>query len=309
MIYFDCHCDTLTEISAAKENLYKNDKNVDLFRVSSHFEKYAQIFALWIDRKKILPGKEEEGFEEIYRNALLLLEEQKECICLCTTYGEVEEAFRNNKNAALLAVEDLSIAGSYLDHLRDLKIRFATLTWNYENEYGFGAAVNPQGHLKKRGRETVKKLVEQGIVLDVSHLSQAGFYDVCEETNQPFLASHSNSHAVCPHARNLTDEQFTELIKRKGLCGINLYRPFLSEDGDQLYLLRHIDHVLSLGGEEILCFGCDFDGGHNDFIQGIKGVESMEPLIELLLSHHYSEDLVKRLFYQNGFEFLNRVLD
>jgi membrane dipeptidase len=138
-----------------------------------------------------------------------------------------------------------------------------TLTWNGKNDIASGN--DTADGMSDFGREAVRALEDHRIVVDVSHLNDAGFADLLHVATRPFVASHSNSRAVCPHPRNLTDAQFGEIRDRGGLVGINYYRAFIADvpagkDVTFDQLSRHIDHFLSLGGEKVLALGSDFDG-------------------------------------------------
>lgn len=308
MKYFDCHCDTLTRLANEGGNLKKNQINLDLERIENQFLGYGQIFALWTDVKAV-KGSLEDDFMRMYRKALLLLEEQKDEMVLCKNAEDLENVWREGKKAAFLSVEDASYMGRLIENAKELGIRFVLPVWNYENEYGYGAAADNKKGLKPAGMELIQKLEEQEIVIDVSHLSEGGFYDVCERTKRPFMASHSNTRAYCDNVRNLTDDQIRALIQREGFMGLNLYREFLGSDSCTLeQILFHTEHVLELGGEKILGFGSDFDGCGDTFPHGITGTESMEKIVELFLLHNYSEDLVKDIFYRNAEQFLKRAL-
>ena len=146
------------------------------------------------------------------------------------------------------------------------------------------------------------------ILPDVSHASEPLFWDVLENTRGPVIATHSDAKALCSHPRNLTDQQFLALKQRGGLVGLNFYPTFLADSGkgEAVDILRHAEHFLSLGGEEVLAMGSDFDGA--DMPSGITGIESMEYLAELFARHGYSDDLIDRIFYQNSFRFFEKYM-
>lgn len=138
-----------------------------------------------------------------------------------------------------------------------------TLTWNGENELGSGCAGT--GGLTGFGKEAVKLMEENGIIVDCSHLNDAGFEDLLNITKRPFVASHSNLRSCCEVPRNLREDQFVELVRRGGLCGINLYSRFISVpdqkgEGERELLFRHIYRMLELGGEDCIAWGTDLDG-------------------------------------------------
>ena len=134
---------------------------------------------------------------------------------------------------------------------------------------------------------------------DVSHLSDAGFWDLAECTNSPIIASHSNSRSVFFHTRNLTDEQFTAIIKKNGIVGLNCYAAFLGEGSVTMDdLRRHLDHFLALGGEKTVALGGDWDGCDR-LPAGFAGNWSWLDFYEYLLRANYAEDLLQDLYFNN----------
>jgi len=165
-----------------------------------------------------------------------------------------------------------------------------------------------KGGLSAFGRDAVALMNELDMIVDVSHLSDEGFADVAEICRKPFVASHSCSRKLCGHPRNLTDEMFVTICRAGGLVGINYSRGFLVPDGcTTMYdVIRHAEHFLSLGGENVVCMGSDFDG--TDMPDGISGVESIGSLYELFLKHNYSESLVRKIFWDNAHGFMRKAL-
>jgi membrane dipeptidase len=142
-----------------------------------------------------------------------------------------------------------------------------------------------------------------GMLVDVSHLSDPGFWDVIEMARRPIMASHSNSRAICSHPRNLTDAQFTAIIKNRGIVGLNLCREFVGGREDLDALIAHLDHFLELGGEKTVALGGDLDGCTP--IDGVSDVTGWSRLYERLLQKNYQESVVRNLFYNN----MMRVVD
>lgn len=302
--YFDCHADTLTEIKSERDSLRKNSLDLDLERVHAFAGHYAQVFALWRDRREIQKGREEEAFMCIYRRARQLLQAERDHMVWCRTGDEMKAAFADGKGAAFLSVEDISIMGSAAERIRELGISFAMLTWNYENEYACGAAAGQNRGLSRRGRECVRSLLAQKIVLDISHLSDQGAEDIFLLTDRPVIASHSNVRDICPAPRNLKMEQIRELIRRKGLIGMNFYAPFVGEKPELTSLLRHIDVILEAGGEDVLALGTDFDGCSGCFPKGVCGVQSVPDLWRILAEAGFSEAIRKKIFFENAEQFV-----
>ena len=309
MNYFDGHADTLTEIRTAGETLAKNGGDLDLNRVSAFAGRYGQVFALWKDRKQLEDTPERE-FQRIYDRAAALLAEQGERICLCRKKEDLHAAFLKGKAAALLAMEDLSLMGSQAKQIRQLGFTSAMLTWNYENEYGYGAACSQQGRLKDKGREMALRLLEQQIVLDISHLSDGGVEDLFQMTDRPLIASHSDVRELCDRARNLQRDQIQEIIRRGGIIGMNLYRPFLGS-GPRVGLedlFRHMEYILNLGGENALVMGTDFDGCDQLFPEGITGAESIPALAAAMKKSGFGGELTEKILFSNALKFWERNL-
>jgi membrane dipeptidase len=143
------------------------------------------------------------------------------------------------------------------------------------------------------------------MLVDVSHLSDPGFWDVAEELSGPFFASHSNARAVFSHPRNLTDEQFTAIIDHNGVVGLNLYANFLGERADLDTAIAHLEHWLELGGERTVALGGDLDGC-SSLPEGITGIQDLDRLWELL-QRNYSEALVRALFFENLMRVVSEV--
>lgn len=306
MRYFDCHADTLTEITKPGEDLERNTCDLDLERVEKFADPYTQIFAIWRDRKKMDEEKPEEEFLRLYRRAAELLEKADQKIIWCRNAQDMEEAHKSGKAAAFLSLEDISTAGRYAEQIYSLGFRFAMLTWNYENRYACGASSDQHRGLTEEGKELTKYLIDQGIILDISHLSDQGAEDLMTLTDAPIIASHSNVRSVCPHPRNLPEGLIRELIRRQGLIGINFFAPFVGENPQVEDLLRHMDVILSLGGEDVLALGGDLDGCDGVFPAGIIGVETVPVLRERMEKAGFGAALIEKVFFENAENFIWR---
>lgn len=163
---------------------------------------------------------------------------------------------------------------------------------------------NLTGGLTEKGREMVEEMEALGMIPDVSHLSDAGFYDVLEVTGKPFVASHSNARAVCPCVRNMTDDMIRKLAERGGVMGLNFCADFLEEKplgennpGTIEAVVRHAGYIANVGGIEVLGLGSDFDG--IDMHAELPGAQSMERLWDALHRAGFSQDALDRIFYGN----------
>lgn len=188
------------------------------------------------------------------------------------------------------------------------RVRMAALTWNNENELGYSAKSQSTEGLKPFGLHFVREADRRGILCDVSHLNDAGFWQLVEKAELPPVASHSNCRALANHFRNLTDDMIRALIEREGFMGMNFYSAFLAREGTATldHLFAHMDHVLELGGEKILGFGSDFDG-IDEWPEGLGDPRDFAPLVDLMRAHGYSEETVENICWKNFWRVLKKA--
>lgn len=308
---FDAHCDTLSRNCPrhpyyAGGNLRRNSGHLDLERLHTAFAPCAQFFAVfdtWDSEKEWKVESLYTSFQAQYALFERTMAENRDLVRHCRTAAEAEAAHAAGKIAAFLSVEGAELLDCDEGMLADAYqkgVRMVNLTWNFENALSGSNADAPDKGLTERGRSFVRKMQELGMLVDVSHLSDPGFWDVAElsaAAGVPFIASHSNARALCPHKRNLTDGQFTAIIKSRGVAGLNLCDKFLAERPTLDDAVAHIEHFLSLGGEENVAIGGDWDGC--DLCPGVEGVTDLGLLYERLLRRNYSEALVRAIFYDN----------
>ena len=308
MNYFDCHADTLTAIRAEGETLARNSCDVDLLRTGVFAERYAQVFAIFANVDAIDPAEREARFLNSYARAKELLEAQGERISFVRSAAEMHAAHDEGKFAAFLSIEDASYMGSFAPQAYELGFRFAMLVWNNDNEFACGSVSNQRKGLTAAGRKLVQTYLNDGIVMDISHLSDAGADELFGMTDKPIIASHSNVRDICNVPRNLAKWQVDELIRRKGLIGLNLFGYFVAEQNPTINdLIRHADYVLSIGGEDVLCMGADLDGCNGFFPERVEGVQSM-PLLRSEFAARFGEAIAEKVFFSNAAAFVDRVL-
>ncbi len=189
----------------------------------------------------------------------------------------------------------------------DFGVRLFTLTWNNNNAISSAIMSESDNGLTGFGRMVVKECENLGIMIDLSHISEKGFYDVAEAAKKPFICSHSNSRAVYEHRRGLSDEQFKILVEKGGVSGINFAPYFLGENAGVEDIVRHIEHFCSLGGEKNIGIGSDFDG-IECMPLGCNGAEFMNTIAEELLKNNYSEDTVSDILYNNFVRIFKKIL-
>jgi membrane dipeptidase len=223
---------------------------------------------------------------------------------------DLEFAIRENKIGALLTLEGVEGLKGSLRNLRIiyyLGVRCIGITWNYANWAADGVLEPRKGGFTIKGKKFVEECNKLGILLDISHLAETGFWQLMEMSQKPIFASHSNAFELCRHPRNLSNEQIKALIANKGLVGLTFVPGFIKSTTPQISdLLLHIDHVCSLGGENHIGFGSDFDG-IDTFVPKLEHVGHYEHLWNEL-SKKYSSELVEKFAFKNWLQFLKMTL-
>ncbi|MBQ6579841.1 MAG: membrane dipeptidase, partial [Oscillospiraceae bacterium] len=221
------------------------------------------------------------------------------------TIEDIDRITESGKTAAILTVEGGRVLGGKIERLENLYndgVRMMTLTWNGENEIGKGSTDQNFG-LKPFGIDVIKEMERMGMVIDVSHLSDAGLDDVLKNVSCAVAASHSNLREICGHRRNLTDEYFKEIVHRRGIVGINFYKAFLNNDEENANLsdiVKHIERMLVLGGENAVCMGSDYDGC--DVVNGIRKMKDIPNLYDLV-NKEFGCELAEKIFWKNAYNF------
>ena len=302
---FDCHCDTITTAMEHGEDIYDNNLQLSLKRLTD-FERAIQIFAVWLDDKYI-----EQGFENTIKaiDFFDVCLKKHENIIEKITDGENLD--KSDKIGAILSVEGGEAIGDDIENIQrlyDRGVRLCTITWNRENSLGFGAQTGSNMPLKPFGIKALKEMERLGIIVDVSHLNRAGFLSVCEQGTRPFIASHSNAYALCRHSRNLTDDQLDMIRQTGSMVGINLYPPFLNDSGraDINDILRHTEYIANRVGDNKVCLGCDLDG-IDCTPEGINGVEDIHIIYEAFVLS-FGKKAANNIFFDNMYDFTSAML-
>lgn len=297
MRLFDLHCDTLYKAFTEHKSLVSNDCHISLER-GELFDKWIQCCAVWIPDE--LRG--EAAVQLVEDCSELLNTELSKPNVTAKRIDNVDDAVKSN---VMLTLEGGACLGGRLENVslfRRLGARTMTLTWNGSCEVGDGADVEGSKGLTPFGREVIGELERCGIVADLSHASDRLFYDVVQIARRPIIATHSNSRTVFPHRRNLTDEQFEIIQQSGGVVGLNFHKHFLAEENQSITdIIKHAEYFLSLGGENTIAVGTDFDGA--EMPDDIKGIADICKLYEGFLKLNYSETLLDKLFFKNAFNF------
>lgn len=310
MRFFDLHCDTLYRCLKEDKGLYDNNFDISL-KKGEDFDKWIECFAIWIS-----DGLSDYEINKLFNDAAnklnLEIKENESNIYKCSKIDDLKDNESIKKCGAIFTVEGGCVLlndVNRVDYLHKMGVKMITLTWNGKSDFGSGCLVDSPDGLTDFGKKALKRMNELGIYADVSHASDRLFFDVAQFINTPIIATHSNSRTICNHKRNLTDEQFKVIKESKGLVGINFCKDFLNPSGDASFIdiRKHIEHFLSLGGEDILCIGSDFDGA--DMPKDISSIKSVYDLYEYFLKCNYKETLVDKIFFNNAYnKFKNIIL-
>ena len=305
---FDGHCDTVLACLLRGGGFARNGGHLDLERTAV-FGPYAQFFAIFGDAAT-QPGLPlRQLFQKEYAIFQREMAANSGLAVHCRTAEEADAAFRAGKCAAFLSVEGAELLDCDVERLEEayrLGVRAVNITWNHANILSGSNAEEKERGLSGQGREFVRRMNRLGMLVDVSHLSDPGFWDVAELCEGPFIASHSNARAVFSAPRNLTDGQFTAIIEHHGVAGLNMFADFLGDDPDCDTVISHLEHFLSLGGEKNVSIGGDWDG-ISRMPRGMSGIQDMAELYERLLRRNYSEALVRDVFFNNLMRVVSKV--
>lgn len=313
------HCDTLLVLRMTGRNLDEIDAhiNVEKLRRGGAMLQCFAIFTPTGPEARIYRLSESPW--EYFLNTAQLFENQlQRCSAELAPMRSMAELRRNmaeGKISAMLTLEDaVCIDGdiSRVQTLYDKGVRMVTLTWNYENSLAYPNSPDPELHakgLKDFGIEAVSEMNRLGMIVDVSHLSEGGFYDVAHHSTKPFVASHSCARAVCEHSRSLTDKQLRTLADCGGVCGVNFYSAFLSPESEYSRneeILLHMEHIVNKAGVESVALGSDFDGISCGL--EMKDYAGMARLSELI-AERFGADNADRILHGNALRVFGDVLN
>ena len=311
---FDLHCDTALALLGRNMNeqgsLRKNQLHIDLERAAT-LGCYAQCFACFTTpfMEKWHNLSPVTVFERELEGIMLQLEKNSDLIAQAFSPEDIEENRRSGKMSAILTVEGpagFHFDPGMLEMLHKVGFRITSLGWNESNVLA-GSHKTGEG-LTDLGKEYVREAQRLGMLVDVSHLSDKGFWDLMEITSAPIVATHSNSRAVCDNSRNLTDDMFLAICRTGGVAGFNQCAPFVGEKPDLDTVCDHILHFLELdpSGKHI-ALGGDLDGC-DELPAGFDGVQSYPAMAQRLLQRGLGEQLVEDIFWNNALGVMKRAV-
>ncbi|MDO5435808.1 MAG: membrane dipeptidase [Clostridia bacterium] len=323
--YIDLHCDTISAIaSGGASSLRENSLHIDLQRLRRGGA-MAQTFASFVELMET-EKRGETPWDCVTRLLDLLDSELERNADLIRPALTAEDIRRNFSGGFLSAIRSTEEGAVYMDDparlraLYDRGVRIATLTWNHENGLAFpnrpvydpqtgeaiGTVPETEHGLKARGAEFVRAMEEMGMLIDISHLGDAGIDDVFSTVrpSTPVIASHSNARSVAGHPRNLSDKHLKQIAAHGGVAGINFYHAFLSDTRQDQHLsalddmIAHIRYIRNLIGTDHIAIGSDMDGISS--VLEIGGCEGMQRLADALSASGFSGNEIDKIFFQNA---------
>ena len=329
MKVWDLHCDTLSELRKAEKagqpkSFAHNDLHIDLEKLQQG-DYMLQCFAAFVNLGDQTPGADPlvTALEEIDQFKRIMAA-YPDKIAPVYTAADIRKNAEAGKISGMLTIEEGACCKGSLGVLRrmyELGVRMMTLTWNHENELA-APQLNPGGVLVPQtekgltgtGFEFLAEMERMHMIVDVSHLSDKGFWDIVEHGTRPFAASHSNCRAISPHNRNLTDEMIRAMAEKGGIAGLNYCASFVDADSAHPKLCRstverlakHAAHFKQVGGIEVISLGSDFDGigGQHE----LETAADMPLLAEALRREGFTEDEVEAIYWRNAYRFFKNNL-
>ena len=311
---FDLHCDTALGLlgKSLREcgSLQKNSLHIDLDR-AARLPGYAQCFACFTT-----PFMEQwygispvTVFERELASVLREVEKNADQIAIAYSASDVRQNQTEGKMSAVLTIEGPAGFGfdpALLEDLYNVGFRITTLGWNEKNP--LTGSHKTGGGLTDQGKEFVREAQRLGMLIDVSHISDEGFWDIMNITTAPVIASHSNSRSVCDVSRNLTDDMFLAICQTGGVAGFNQCAPFVGAQPDLDDVCSHFLHFLELdpSGKHI-ALGGDLDGC-DELPAGFSGIQDYPVLAQKLLQHGLTDQMVNDIFWNNALGVMERAV-
>ncbi|MDE6241459.1 MAG: dipeptidase [Anaeroplasmataceae bacterium] len=313
MNYIDLHCDTISELMG-KEDVHLLDAPLQInLKHLKEGNCLLQCFAMFVYLKKT-PNPFQYCIEMIDRY-YEEIEKYEEYIAPVLKFSDVAKNQKEGKISSLLTIEEGGVTESNLAYLRTfhkLGVRMICLNWNFENGVGhpnFKLTEHPdfknpntEEGLTEYGIKMVKEMNRLGMIVDVSHLSDKGFYDCLKYSSKPIIASHSNARGVCNHVRNLTDDMILKLKENGGVMGMNFCAAFLNENEEIgkdtiSCVIEHMKYIKNLAGVDVIALGSDFDGINPNI--KLENASFMPKLFEEMHNQGFTKEEIEKIAYKN----------
>lgn len=328
MRLIDMHCDTISELCHRdEETLYKNKLCIDIDGMRQS-KTQVQFFACFVSAASFAKRDKQESsamfsdavwnqaFEAILGMSDRLDQEQSEDLRVVRSYNDILKNTKKNVISALKTVEEGGVMNgdiARLEALYERGVRLITLTWNYANCLGFpnsrDSEIMKKG-LTTFGKQVVEVMNDKGMLVDVSHLSEGGFWECLKVSRVPVCASHSNARGLCNHPRNLSDEMLKALGEKGGVAGLNFYPMFLREGGNATLedIARHGAYMIQKGGEDVVALGTDFDGFENQpHDHWIGHVRDMDRVWDVMKEIGITERQLDKITSENAMRLLGQM--
>ena len=311
----DLHCDTIEKAFDERLKLNTNKLSFNTIDVKENLP-YIECLATFVHSKY---DKEQNGFKranEIIDNFYKIYNPEE--IYIIKQKEDLESSQLKLKIGAILSIENGTAISGDLGNIQKLYkkgIRMMGIVWNDDNDLSCGALTKNDTGLTELGKEYIKELDKQKIIIDVSHASKKTFWDICKtlESNNtylkenktqiyPIIASHSNVQKLCNHPRNLDDEQIKLIAKMKGVIGICFNKIFLTNSikASVLDIVNHIDYIVNLVGIDYVSFGSDFDGLEKEhMLEDVRGVNDYNKILNELNRRGYKQEEIDKICYKN----------
>ena len=306
----DLHCDTIMQLLDHPDSgdLYRNTWKIDIEKLQKAHSK-VQDFALFINLGETndLYGR----YEEMRNLCTTQIHLYGEHIQHVLSYQDVETVYESGKIGALMSIEEGGVLGGDLDKLKQAYqdgVRLITLTWNYPNGLGEPHCGEQHKKLTPKGIEFVEAMQDLGIIVDCSHLNDAGTEQLGDILDAPFVASHSNAREVTAHTRNLPDNLIKLIANKGGVIGLNFAQSFLGTSPVSRIddIVKHGLYLINKGGEDVVALGTDFDGIKPN--TEIKDASEMYRLYDAFKEAGLSVEQCEKLFWKNADRLLKEIL-
>ena len=306
----DLHCDTIMQLLDHPDScdLYRNTWKIDIEKLQKAHSK-VQDFALFINLGKT--NDPYDRYEEMRNLCTTQIHLYGEHIQHVLSYQDVESVYESGKIGALMSIEEGGVLGGDLDKLKQAYqdgVRLITLTWNYPNNLGEPHCGEQHKKLTPKGIEFVEAMQDLGIVVDCSHLNDAGTEQLGDILDVPFVASHSNAREVTAHTRNLPDNLIKLIANKGGVIGLNFAQSFLGTSPVSRIddIVKHGLYLINKGGEDVVALGTDFDGIKPN--TEIKDASEMYRLYDAFKEAGLSVEQCEKLFWKNADRLLKEIL-
>ena len=306
----DLHCDTIMQLLDHPDSgdLYRNTWKIDIEKLQKAHSK-VQDFALFINLGKT--NDPYGRYEEMRNLCTTQIHLYGEHIQHVLSYQDVESVYESGKIGALMSIEEGGVLGGDLDKLKQAYqdgVRLITLTWNYPNGLGEPHCGEQHKKLTPKGIEFVEVMQDLGIIVDCSHLNDAGTEQLGDILDVPFVASHSNAREITAHTRNLPDNLIKLIANKGGVIGLNFAQSFLGTSPVSRIedIVKHGLYLINKGGEDVVALGTDFDGIKPN--TEIKDTSEMYRLYDAFKEAGLSVEQCEKLFWKNADRLLKEIL-